>query len=84
MDAKGLLNIIIWGLALIFVGWPIAGFASWIYIFVLPFEVCCGCGLADMLRQVRLTAIVVVPKSCYDSSIHKLLDFSRMSRIYVS
>ena len=53
MDAKGLLNLIIWFLALIFVGWPIGGFCAWIWVFVQPFEVCCGCGLAPVLLQVR-------------------------------
>ena len=37
---KTIINILI----LIFVGWPVAGFAAWIYIFISPFAACLGSG----------------------------------------
>ena len=37
---KTIVNILI----LIFIGWPVAGFAAWIYIFISPFAACLGSG----------------------------------------
>ncbi|PAA63110.1 hypothetical protein BOX15_Mlig002586g2 [Macrostomum lignano] len=36
----GILWSILWFLALIFLGWPIAFLLAWIYIFLLPFGAC--------------------------------------------
>ena len=36
----GILWSILWFLGLWFLGWPIAFFVAWLYIFLLPFGVC--------------------------------------------
>ena len=48
---KTIVNILI----LIFIGWPVAGFAAWIYIFISPFAACLGSGKLRMMRNHELT-----------------------------
>ena len=38
----GVLWGILWFLGLVFVGWPVAFFIAWFYIFCLPFSACIG------------------------------------------
>ena len=40
---------------LIFIAWPVAGFAAWIYIFISPFAACLGSGKLRMMRNQELT-----------------------------
>ena len=47
---KTIINILI----LIFVGWPVAGFAAWIYIFISPFAACLGSGELSKLSMKSL------------------------------
>lgn len=43
---KTIINILI----LLFIGWPVAGFAAWIYIFISPFAACLGGGRLSQFK----------------------------------
>ncbi|KAL3308729.1 hypothetical protein Ciccas_012734 [Cichlidogyrus casuarinus] len=53
-SCPGILYAIIWLLALLWIAWPIAGFASWIYILLVPFQACASGleGFLDTLLKV--------------------------------
>ena len=62
-SGKGALGIvwsIFWFFALIFVGWPVAFFMSWIYIILLPF---CACifPLKFVCEDILLKRFVQLP-----------------------
>ena len=53
-DAK-VLWMIVWLLALIFAGFPVAFFCSWLYIILVPFTVCIeDCSVRNKITLVSL------------------------------
>jgi len=56
-----IVSFILWLVILFFIGWPVAFFASFLYIICLPFSVCItGCApLVDLLEKG-----VKLPKLC--------------------
>lgn len=62
----GILWGILWFIILIFLGWPIAFFVAWWYIFLLPFSVC-----IEPLKGVceALLKVINLPQTCAENMI---------------
>jgi len=63
----GLLWSILWLFALLIIGWPIAFFVAWFYVFLLPFGACIDAmkGVGDALLK-----LLQLPFTFADNMVH--------------
>jgi len=63
----GLLWAILWLIALLLIGWPIAFFVAWFYVFLLPFGAC-----IDAIKGVceSLLKLLQLPLTFAENMVH--------------
>ncbi|GFR82707.1 expressed conserved protein [Elysia marginata] len=62
----GLIYSFAWFIVLVFLGWPIAFFISWLYVLLLPFSAC----ISPLVRVCEtILRVVQLPLACAENLI---------------